>query len=165
MGIIRFIDRLNEWTGQVFSLVILLITGLASYEVVCRYVLNSPTTWAWEINSQLMCLMGALAGGYALLHKAHVSMDILYSRLSPRAQALMDIITCPLFFLFVGALIWFGAKEALRAYTVHQRMISQFASPLWPIKTIIPLGGVLLFLQGLAKLVRDIETLTGRGEG
>jgi TRAP-type mannitol/chloroaromatic compound transport system permease small subunit len=164
MGFLKAIDRLNDWMAKLFSPVILLIMALAVYEVFRRYVLSSPTTWVWEVNSQLMCLMGALSGGYALLKKAHVSVDVVSSRFSPRTKALVDVLTSPLFFLFAGALVWYGAKDALRAYEVKQRMISQFASLMWPIKAVIVLGAVLIFLQGIAKLVRDIRKLTGKDE-
>jgi TRAP-type mannitol/chloroaromatic compound transport system permease small subunit len=132
----------------------------AVYEVIRRYFFSNPTTWVWEINSQLLCFMGALAGGYALLHSSHVSVDIVVSRLKPKHRALLSIITAPLFFLFSGCLIWYGGKEAVRAYTVDQHVISTFASPLWPIKSIICLGGVLIFIQGISKLCKDIMVLT-----
>jgi TRAP-type mannitol/chloroaromatic compound transport system permease small subunit len=164
MGFLKTIDRINEWMARLFSPVVLVIMALAVYEVFRRYVLTNPTTWVWETNSFLMCLMGALAGGYALLRKAHVSVDVISSRFSPRTRALVDIITCPLFFIFAGALIWYGGKDALRAFEVKQRMLSQFASLLWPIKTVIVLGAVLIFLQGVAKLIRDIRTLRGKAE-
>ena len=162
---LKIIDRVNAWAGKVFSPVLLLIMLLAVYEVFKRYILKDPTTWVWEINSQLMCLMGALAGGYALLNKAHVSVDIISGRLPVKVRAILDVVTSPFFFLMTGALIWFGAKDAIRAYVVHQKMISQFASPMWPIKAIIPMGAALLFLQGIAKLIRDIRIATGKGEG
>jgi TRAP-type mannitol/chloroaromatic compound transport system permease small subunit len=159
---LKSIDCLNAWMAKLFSPVILLIMAFAVYEVFRRYALSSPTTWVWEVNAQLMCFMGALAGGYALLQKAHVSVDVISSRFSPRTKALVDVVTSPLFFIFAGALIWYGGKDAWRAYAVHQRMISQFASPMWPIKTVIVCGAVLIFLQGVAKLVRDIHTVLGK---
>ncbi len=153
------IDALNAWVGRIFSPVLILITLLAVYEVFRRYFLSDPTTWVWEINSQLMCLAGAMAGGYALLRGTHVSVDILAVRLSPRTRAALDLLTAPFFFLFVGCLIWFGTVEAVRAFSSHQRIISQFASPLWPIKAAVPIGGILIGLQGVAKLIRDIRVV------
>jgi TRAP-type mannitol/chloroaromatic compound transport system permease small subunit len=164
MAFVKIIDRVNAWMAKLFSPIIFLIMVIAFFEVVRRYLLDNPTTWAWEVNSQLMCLMGALAGGYALLQNAHVSVDVISSHFSPRTKALVDIITCPLFFIFSGALIWYGGKDALRAFEVHQRMISQFASLVWPIKTVICIGAVLIFLQGIAKLIRNIRILRGKTE-
>jgi TRAP-type mannitol/chloroaromatic compound transport system permease small subunit len=161
---LTWIDTINEWIGRVFCSTLIFIMVFAVYEVIRRYFFVNPTIWVWEINSQLLCFMGALAGGYALLHNSHVSVDIVVARLSPRARAILDIVTSPLFFIFSGCLIWYGTKEAIRAYSVNQHVISTFASPLWPIKFIIALGGVLIFLQGIAKLIRDIRTVAGEKE-
>jgi len=164
MRFLKIVDAMNEWAAKLVGPVLLLIMLIAVYEVIRRYFLANPTTWAWEINAHLMCFMGAFAGGYALLKKAHVSVDIIYARFSPRTKALLDVITSPIFFIFVGALVWFGFKEAYDAYVNHQTVLSQFASPLWPVKTLIAVGAVFIFLQGVAKLIRDIRTLTGESE-
>ena len=97
-----------------------------------------------------------------MLKGSHVAVDIITIRLSPRTRAILEIITAPIFFLFAGCLIWFGSLEAIRAFNVNQRVISQFASPLWPIKSIIPIGGVLIFLQGFAKFIRSFRTALGK---
>ena len=158
---LKWIDTINEWIGNIFCSTLIIIMIFAVYEVVRRYFFSNPTTWVWEINSQLLCLMGALAGGYALLHNSHVSVDIVVTRLSERSKAVLNIITSPIFFLFSGCLIWYGTKEAYRAYSVNQHVISQFASPLWPIKSIIALGGILIFLQGVSKLIQNIRIVLG----
>jgi TRAP-type mannitol/chloroaromatic compound transport system permease small subunit len=103
--------------------------------------------------------MGAFAGAYALLKNTHVSVDIVSSRLPPRVQTIINIITFFFFFIFVGCLIWFGAKEAWSSFMSNEHEISTFASPLYPIKTMIPIGATLMFLQGIAKFIREIEKL------
>ena len=164
MRFLHYIDKLNDWVSKLFSPVFILIILFAVYEVVRRYILNNPTIWVWEINSQLLCFIGAMAGGYTLLKDSHVSVDIVSNLLPPRVRTLIHILTWPFFLLVVGCLIWFGTKEAIRAYLVNQHEISTFASPLFPIKSMIPIGGILLLLQGIAKLIRDIRTLMGKVE-
>ena len=164
MRFLHFIDRLNVWSAKLFSPVFLIIMFLAVYEIFRRYILSNPTTWAWEINSQLLCFIGAMAGGYTLLNKAHVSVDILSNKLPKKVKAFVDLLTAPLLLIFCGTLVWYGAEEAWFAYQDGQTVISQFASPLWPIKSIIPLGSFLLFLQGIAKCVRDVQVLFRRKE-
>ena len=163
MRFVKLIDSINEFVQRVFSPVVLVIMGVAFYEVFRRYVMRNPTIWAWEINSQLMAFMGALAGGYTLLRKGHVSVDIVTSRLSHRTRAVIDIITFPLFVIVTCALVWYGAKDAMIAFVTHKKVISQFNSYLWPIKTVIPIGAALVFLQGAAKLIRDIRIVQGKG--
>ena len=164
MGFLKAIDALNERVGKIFSPVLLVMIVLAFSEVVLRYFFSRPTTWVWEINSQLMVLVCALGAGWALRDNSHISVDIVYKRLSRRKRAIVDLITSPFFFLLAGSLVFFGAKEALRAYEVNQRMLSQFASPLWPVKTVIVIGAVLILLQGVVKLIRDLRIVLGREE-
>ena len=158
MKILEYIDMINDWVGRVLSMIIVVIMFIAAYEVVMRYFFSRPTIWVWEINSQLLCVSGAFAGGYAMLTDTHVSVDIISSRLSPRLRSLLNLITSPLFFIFVGSLIWFGAQEAVRSIAVGEREISTFASPLYITKSLIPIGAVLMFLQGIAKYVREYKT-------
>ena len=155
--VLEYIDLINDWVGRVLSLIIIVIMFFAAYEVVMRYFFSRPTIWVWEINSHLLCVSGAFAGGYALLTDTHVSVDILSSRLSPRLRSLLNLFTSPLFFIFVGSLIWFGTQEAIRSIAVGEREISTFASPLYITKSLIPLGAVLMLLQGIAKYIREYK--------
>lgn len=159
-----YIDKLNEWAAKLFSPTFMLITLFAVYEVIRRYVFGNPTIWVWEINSQLMCFVGAMAGGYALLKDSHVSVDIIPSVLPPRVRAIVNIVTWPFFFILVGSVIFYGAKEAWRSFSVDLHEISTFASPLFPVKSMIPIGGILLLLQGVAKLIRDIRIALSRAD-
>ena len=165
MRFLRVIDSINEFVGRVFCWILALIMLLVSYEVFKRYVLTDPTIWVWEVNYHLMCIMGALSGGIALLYKKHINVDILYGKLSVRHKAILDILTCIFFFFMAGALVWYGSLEAIRAYVKHQRIISVLGSPLWPTKSIIAIGGVLILLQGIAKLIRDIRIVAGKEGG
>lgn len=162
MRFVKVVDRINEFVGRVFCWILVVIMLFTSYEVFKRYVLTDPTIWVWEMNFHLMCIMGALSGGVALMYKKHINVDILYGKLSTRNKALVDIITCIFFFFMAGALIWFGTLDAIRAYVKHQRVISLLNSPLWPTKSIIVIGGILIFLQGIAKLIRDIRIVAGK---
>lgn len=164
MKFVKIIDSISELTGRIFSPVLLFIMAFAIYEVMMRYLFSKPSIWVWEINSHLMCLLGAMAGCYTLLKGSHVSVDIVPSRLSQRNRALLEVLTAPIFFVFVGCLIWFGTKEAIRAYQVNLRVISQLGSPLWPVKFVIPLGGLLILLQGSANFIRNIQIAIGKQE-
>ena len=155
--ILDYIDMINDWVGRVLSMIIIIIMFFAAYEVVMRYFFSRPTIWVREINSHLLCISGAFAGGYAMLTDTHVSVDIVSSRLTPHLRSLVNLITSPLFFIFVGALIWFGTQEAWRSIIVGEREISTFASPLYITKSLIPIGAVLLFLQGIAKYAREFK--------
>ncbi len=153
-----YIDIINDWVGKVFSMVIIIIMFFAAYEVVMRYFFSRPTIWVWEIKFPAPMLQRCFCRGICLLTDTHVSVDILSSRLSPHFRSLVNLITSPLFFIFVGALIWFGTQEAWRSIMVGEREISTFASPLYITKSLIPIGAVLLLLQGIAKYAREFKT-------
>lgn len=160
----RAIDTLNEWVGRIVSPIIIVMLLIGTYEVVARYAFHSPTIWAWEINEHLLCLFLSMAGGYALLLGRHVSVDILYSRVSVRTRAIMDLVTWPIFFLVCIVVIWGGTATAIEATAKQEYVISSLRSPAYPDRWMIPIGAILLLLQGVVKYLKDIATVTGKRE-
>jgi len=163
---LKWVDRLSEWTGRAASYLVLLLTGTISYEVVCRYVFNAPTLWAQETSSYLYGSFFMLGGAYVMSLDRHVRVDIFYARLSPKGRALVDLITYPFFFfLFVGVLVWEGGKMAIWSWSILEHTQSPWSPPIYPLKTIIPLSALLLLLQGIARYVRDIYALFNERKG
>jgi TRAP-type mannitol/chloroaromatic compound transport system permease small subunit len=153
------IDATNDWLGKIASFIVLPLIAVIIYEVVLRYVFNDPTIWVHETSALLYGGLLMLGGAYTLRHRGHVNIDILYNRLSPRWQAILDIVTSFVFFLFCVALIWKGAEFAQASWRVLETSSTSFRAPLFPSKTLIPIGGSLLLLQGLAKFIRDTITI------
>ena len=156
---LAFIDALNDRAGKLVSFLVIFIIAAMIYEVVARYWFNSPTMWARETAMFLLGGYSLLGGAYVLRHKAHVNMDIVYNRLSPRKRAIADLITSLLFFLFCGVLLWWGIDYASHSLSVGETTGSTWNPPEFPIKLMIPVGVFLLLLQGLAKFVRDLITV------
>ena len=125
-----------------------------------RYVFNSPTIWAWDINIQLFALVVFMSGGYTLLKNGHVNIDVLYSRLSPRGQALLDIITFPIFLIFMGVLVWKLGGMAVQSVEEGEVMSTIFAPPIYPLKVAITIGTFLFLMQGVSNLLKNIRILT-----
>jgi TRAP-type mannitol/chloroaromatic compound transport system permease small subunit len=100
-----------------------------------------------------------LAGGYIMRTGGHVNVDILYSRLSKKSRAVLDILTSLLFFLFCTMLLVYGGSLAWDSLSRFEHSQSAWNPPLYPAKLMIPLAAVLLLLQGLVKLIRDILLL------
>jgi len=157
----RGITRFNDWLGKSVSLLVLVIFALLIAEVIFRYVAGAPKVWTGELTQLLFGIYAVLSGGYILAHGGHVNVDILYSRLSPRSRAVMDIFTSLLFFVFVGALLYFGSAMAWEAISFWEHSQSAWNPPIWPVKLAIPLGAALLLLQGLVKLLRDAMVAFG----
>ena len=157
-GFLMFIDSLSTWVGKAFSWLILVLTFGVSYEVFVRYVLNSPTTWAFDMSYITYGALFLMTGAYALSRNGHVRGDVLYRFWRPRVQASMDLALYFIFFMpAVLAFIYSGWGYA--AMSIRFREVSIFSPagvPVFPLKTLVPVTGVFLLLQGIAEIIRCV---------
>jgi TRAP-type mannitol/chloroaromatic compound transport system permease small subunit len=153
-----FIDSLSLWTGKAFSWLILVLTLGVSYEVFVRYVLSAPTTWAFDFSYITYGALFLMAGAYTLSRNGHVRADVIYRFLKPRTQASYDLVLYIIFFLpAVAAFMYSGYIYA--EMSVRFREVSIFSPagvPVFPLKTLIPITGFLLLLQGIAEIIRCV---------
>ena len=162
---LKFVDRLSTWSGGVGKWFAFLLVLVGTYETVSRHFFNAPTIWAYDT----LCMAGGvtylLGASYDYLHNSHTRVDIIYCRLSPRRKALMDVVGALLFFFpLMGVMFKLAVEWAAKAWRIHEVMFNSFwYPPAAPYRTVFALGLLLLLLQGLAKLVRDIHFLL-RGE-
>jgi TRAP-type mannitol/chloroaromatic compound transport system permease small subunit len=162
-NVLHIIDTINEWVGRAVSVLVWPVVFLLGTEVTLRYVFNKPTLWAMPLSLYAFGTIAIVAGGYVLLHKEHVVVDVLYSRYSPRVKAGLDVFTAFFFFLFCGALLWKGIEFAQTSVIAGEKYTGVWQPIIWPIKLMLPFGALLIVLQGLAKLTRDLVLLlTGR---
>ncbi len=158
MGFILFVDKVTAWAGKAFAWCILIMTFGVSYEVFVRYVLRDPTAWAFDISYMMYGTLFMMAGAYTLARDGHVRGDVLYRLWKPKTQAIIELILYILFF-FPGilALIIAGADYARESWFYGEVSVMSPANvPIFQFKTIIPIAGGLLFLQGLAQVCRCI---------
>ena len=150
------IEGLSVWVGRAFGWCILILTFSVTYEVFVRYVLNAPTVWAFDVMIQMYGALFLMAGPYALAQDAHVRGDVVYRLFSVKVQARIDFILYLIFF-FPGilALFWYGWEIASDSWRYKEVSWNSPARiQIYFFKTLIPLAGFLLILQGLAELVR-----------
>ena len=150
------IESLSVWVGRAFGWCILILTLSVSYEVFVRYVLNQPTVWAFDMMVQMYGALFLMAGPYALAQDSHVRGDVLYRLFPVRMQGFLDF-TLYLLFFFPGmlALFWFGMEIASDSWRYKEVSWNSPARiQIYFFKSLIPLAGVLLLLQGFAELVR-----------
>ena len=150
------IENLSVWVGRAFGWCILVLTFSVSYEVFVRYVLNSPTVWAFDMMIQMYGAIFLMAGPYALAQDAHVRGDVLYRLFPVKWQASIDFLLYLIFF-FPGilALFWYGWEIASDSWRYKEVSWNSPARiQIYFFKTLIPLAGFLLILQGLAELAR-----------
>lgn len=157
----RAITQFNIFIGRWASLAVLVFFGLLLSAVISRYWVGSPKVWTGELALLIFGGYAIIGGGYLHAERLHVNVDIFYGRFSLKQKALVDVITWPLFLLFVGVLLWKGFDVASDAITRHEESKSLWKAPLWPVKILIPIAALLLLLQGFVRLWADIRILRG----
>ena len=159
---VRFINAVNEWVAKYFSLLIIPLVLIVALDVVLRYIFNRPLLWSWDVNMQLLGVIAVMGGGYALLKRGHIGVDVFAMRLSPRARAILDMITAPLFFLGIGVLLWKSGQTAWTAVIREETTVGAVSMPLYPFRVIMVIGILLFLLQGIAKFISDLKIAIGR---
>jgi len=159
------IDRLSMTVGHAFAWSIVILTLGTSYEVFVRYVLRDPTSWAFDLSYILYGGLFLMSGAYALSRNAHVRGDVFFRLWPARVQAGVELV---LYFIFffpgVTALVIAGYGYASDSFGYQEVSVNSPAGvPIWHLKALIPLAGILLWLQGVAQVIRCILCLqTGR---
>ena len=156
-----FIDNMNIWIGKVFSFLILFMIFTIMYEVVGRYFFNAPTRWSNEISQYLLAGVAMLGAGFCLVYDGHVRVDILYRGFGPRARAIVDLLTFFLVLIFVTAIIWKGGDLCCDALIHNKKSMTILELPLFPSMAMVPIGGFLVGLQGMARALNALFVLTG----
>ncbi len=151
------IDRLNEWLGKNFAIVAVILTLVVVYDVVLRYFFARPTLWGLEMSCILLAYLTFLGGGYSFLHGGHVKVDFFYQKWTERTKATVDVFTYTLILAYCFVLVWQGGAVAWEAIHEGRESTSAWAPPLWPSQIMVPIGGLLVGLQALARWIRDFR--------
>jgi TRAP-type mannitol/chloroaromatic compound transport system permease small subunit len=133
------------------------------YEVVARFVFNSPTNWVHESMFLMFGMQYMISGAYAYKEDQHVRVDVVYTHLSTRGKAIADIISSVFFFIFTLTMLYTGWKFASDAVQNSETSFTEWSVQYWPVKIAIPLGAALIVLQGVCKLMKDIVLVRRRG--
>ncbi len=161
----RSINTLNEKVGVLTSYLALPLIFVVGYEVFMRYVFNAPTTWGFEMTTFIYGVHFVLGFGFTHLHDGHVSIDVFEAKLPARPRAILRIVTNLIIFVpTIGLLSAWSVIYAIDSWQNWERASTSWAPPLYPLKTIMAIGFILLFLQGVAKLVGDFRALRGSEE-
>ena len=161
VGYIRWIDGLSKALAHSFGWCIVMLTLGTCYEVFMRYVLNEPTSWAYDMSYMFYGALFMMAGAYTLSKNAHVRGDFIYRKWSPTTQAKVELTLYVLFF-FPGilALVLTGATYALESMRIQEVSVNSPAGvPVWPLKAIIFFAGISLLLAGSAEVCRCLHCI------
>jgi TRAP-type mannitol/chloroaromatic compound transport system permease small subunit len=158
------IEKINEKFGKAVSYMVPTIIGITIYEVVMRYVFNSPTLWVHETSDQLWAFSFLLGGAYTFSQGGHVKVDVLYNYFPERTKVLVDIATSFFFFLFIGLLLWQGGEMAWESARLMEQSQTPWRPYIFQVYMAVPLAAFLMLLQGLVFLIRDVRKLRGGGK-
>jgi TRAP-type mannitol/chloroaromatic compound transport system permease small subunit len=160
-GILFRIDRLSTWVGRAAAWAIVALALMIGFEVFWRYALSDPHAWVFDVTAMFYGTLFMMAGAYTLAHAGHVRGDVLYGFFPPRLQASIDFALYILFFMpGVIALVWAGWRFAGESWSINEHSsISADGPPIYPFKTVIPIAGFFLLLQGVVEAVRCLICL------
>ncbi len=165
LRMIRTIDVAGDWCGRAVSVLILPMIAIVSWEVFARYVLSAPTLWAFDMTYMLYGAHFMLGTAYTMLHGGHIRTDMLWEKFSDRKKGIIDAIAYVAFF-FPAMIFFFWASvdEAWHAWQIGE--VSEQTAwrvMLWPLKAVIPIAAVMMFVQGISEFVKSLYAArTGR---
>ena len=156
--LLLFVDKISTWAGQAFSFLIIVLTLHVSWEVFSRYALDAPRAWAFDVMIMIYGTLFMMAGAYTLAKNSHVRGDVIYGFFTPRAQATLDLTLYIVFFIpGVIALVWAGYTYAAESWAINEHSnITSEGPPVYPFKTVIPVAGALVLMQGIVEIIRCV---------
>jgi len=163
LALARGIDALNELTGRAVKWLVLLATLISAANASLRYGFDLSSNAWLELQWYLFALIFLLGAGYTLKHNGHVRIDVIYGRFSPRLQAWVDLLGGIMFLLPVaGLMAWFSWSVFAESWAIQEVSADSGGLLRWPIKLALPVGFGLLFLQGVAEIIKCAGRLTGQ---
>ena len=159
---VNFIDTICEKVGRFVMYWVFFMMFLLVLSFVTRNIINLPLMWIIEMAQFTITAYYLLGGGYSMITDDHVRMDLFYGRLSKKGKAKMDIITS-FFLIFYLVVLFFGSISSL-LYTIQtkQKLFTAWAPYVWPIKTLMLIGILLMLLQAFSMLFKDIAKIKNK---
>lgn len=160
--VVRALDWFTDRIGKVASAFVVLIMVTMTYEVVSRYVFNSPTIWSYDITYMLGAVLYLFTAPFVLLHQRHVRVDLFYARFSPRVKSLLDVLLTPLLlFTAMGVLLQQSWRYSFRALEVGETsMVGIWEPTTVPLRFALAIGFAILALAGILWFIRELVFLT-----
>lgn len=159
---VRWVDAASRAVGRLAMYMIYAMIGVLLYSAISRSVFDVPLIWVVEIAQFMLAAYYLLGGGYSMLLDSHVRMDLAYSRWSPRTRAIVDVFTILFLLFYLVLLLLGGISSAEYALQYDQRNYSSWAPRLSPIKIVMCVGILLMLLQAVSMLFKDLARAFGR---
>ena len=164
LALSRAIDRLNAFVGKYSIWLIFAATFISAANAIVRKAFDHSSNAFLEVQWYLFAWSFLIAAGYTLLHREHVRIDVINSRLSKKAQVWIDIIGFAFFLTpLCLTILWLSMPVVIQMYQSGEMSGNPGGLIRWPVWTAIPVGITLLLLQGISELIKRIAFLTGDG--
>jgi TRAP-type mannitol/chloroaromatic compound transport system permease small subunit len=160
----RSVDRLNEAIGKATTWLILIVVIISAGNAVVRYAIDWSNNGLLEIQWYLFSAIFLLMAGYVLKRNEHIRIDIIAGRMSGRAQNWIDVFGFIVFLVpFVAMTLWLSWPVFMLAWHTGETSANPGGLIRWPVRLLMPVGFLLLLLQGLAELIKRLAFLSGNG--
>ena len=158
---VHAVDAINKVVGTFAMYLVFMMIAILLYEPIARNIFGKSSIWAVEMAQFTMAAYYLLGGGFSMMLKGHVRMDLLYGQWSDKRKAFVDAITC-LFLIFYLVFLLVGAYSSIEYAVMYgQRNRSAWAPLMAPIKIIMGTGVLLMLLQALATFFKDLAKAIG----
>ena len=158
----RLIDALNERVGRAVIWLVLVAVVISAGNAVIRYLFNNSSNAWLEVQWYLFSAIFLLCAGYTLLNNEHIRIDIIAGRFSRQTQAWIDIFGTVFFLLPVALVImWLSWPVFVNSYVSHEMSTNAGGLIIWPARLLVPVGFLLLVLQGISELIKRVAFLRG----
>lgn len=157
---VRFIEALNAKLGTVAMYLLYVMMGIMLYSSATK-IMHIPAIWTLEMAQFTLVAYYMLGAPWVLQTDANVRMDLLYSRLTTKGQAVMDVFTIFALMFYLGVMLWGAFDSTVYSFEMGERNPTAWRPPLWPLKSIITFSFALMLLQASAIFLRDIALLRG----
>ena len=162
LALSRLIDALNQGVGRLTYWLVLVAVLVSAGNAIIRYTFNMSSNAWLEIQWYLFSAVFLFCAGYTLLHNQHIRIDVVTGRLSPRAHAWIDILGSLLFLLPMAlTILWLSWPVFVDAYQRNEVSTNAGGLIIWPARLMVPIGFLLLVLQGISELIKRIAFLRG----
>jgi TRAP-type mannitol/chloroaromatic compound transport system permease small subunit len=159
---VRWVDAINRRVGKLALYLVFVMMGILLFASISRTFFDVPYVWTMEMAQFTMAAYYLLGGGYSMQLKAHVRMDVLYERWSPKKQATVDVLTSGFLLFYLAILLYGGISSTLYSLEYGQRNYSSWGPPMAPIKIIMVIGIFLMLLQAVATFFKDLAKARGK---
>jgi len=157
---IRTVDAINYRIGRISMYLIFVMIAILLWSSVSK-TFFLPSLWTLEMAQYSMVAYYVLGGAYSLQLGSNVRMDLLYGRWSIRTKAWVDAFTVLFLIFFLAVFVYGGIESTRYAVEYNERSPTAWRPYIWPIKVIMCVGGILMLLQAVAELLRDVALLRG----